>query len=102
MDALQTILPRALAELLRHGPLSQGKLELAWRTAVGDGLSRVTTVRLQPDGVVDVLPADARWHRELKRSSNMILARLNSLLGPNAVTRLVLQGGPSEEPRRRR
>ena len=102
MDALQTILPRALAELLRQGPMSQGKLEVAWRTAVGDGLSRVTTVRLQPDGVVEVLPADARWHLALKRSSHVILARLKTLLGPDAVTRLALQGGRAEKSRDRR
>lgn len=102
MDALQTIIPRALTELFRHGPMSQGKLELAWRTAVGDGLGRVTTVRLQPDGVVDVIPADARWHQELKRSSGVILSRLKTLLGPDAVTRLSLLGGPPEKSRRRR
>jgi predicted nucleic acid-binding Zn ribbon protein len=102
MDALQTILPRALAELLRQGPMSQGKLEVAWRTAVGDGLSRVTTVRLQSDGVVEVLPADVRWHQALKRSSHVILARLKTLLGPDAVTRLSLQGGPAEKSRYRK
>ena len=51
MDPLQAIVPRALTELLRLGPMSQGKLEVAWRAAVGDALSRVTTVRLQPHGV---------------------------------------------------
>jgi len=48
---------------------------------VGDGLRRVTTVRLRPNGLIEVLPADARWHRELKRSSRMILTRLQGLLG---------------------
>lgn len=102
MDALQTIIPRALTELFRHGPMSQSKLELAWRAAVGNGLSRVTTVRLQPDGVVDVIPSDARWHRELKRSSGVILSRLKTLLGPEAVTRLSLLDGSTEGSRRRR
>ena len=80
-----------LTELFRQGPMSQGKLEVAWRVAVGDALTRVTTVRLQPDGVVEVQPADQRWHKELKRSSSMILTRLIGLLGTDSVTRIVVK-----------
>jgi hypothetical protein len=88
MDAIQTVVPRALAELFRRGPMSQGKLEAAWRVAVGDALCRVSTVHLQPDATVDVHPTDPRWQKELKRSSSVILARLNTLLGAGAITRL--------------
>jgi len=91
MDALHTLVPRALTELFRHGPMSQGKLEVAWRVAVGDALCRVSTVTLQPDGSVDVRPSDQRWQKELRRSSPMILSRLHTLLGPDAVTRLVVK-----------
>jgi hypothetical protein len=91
MDPITTVVPRALTELFRVGPLSQGKLELAWRVAVGDALSRISSARLQADGVVEVHAADQRWHAELKRSSSMILARLNRLLGSEAVTRLVVK-----------
>jgi predicted nucleic acid-binding Zn ribbon protein len=91
MDSINSVVPRALTELFRVGPLSQGKLEMAWRVAVGDALSRVTTVRLQADGVVDVHPADQRWHTEVRRSSSIILGRLNTLLGTRAVTRLVVK-----------
>jgi hypothetical protein len=91
MEAIHTVVPRALTELFRHGPMSQGKLDVAWRVAVGDALCRVSTVRLQPDGSVEVHPADRRWHKELKRSSSMILTRLKALLGADAVTRLVVK-----------
>jgi hypothetical protein len=91
MDSLHTVVPRALTALFRAGPLSQGKLELAWRVAVGDALSRVTTVHLQGDGGVEVRTADARWQKELKRSAAMVVTRLNTLLGSNAVTRLVVK-----------
>jgi hypothetical protein len=91
MESLQTVVPRALAVLFRCGPMSQGKLEVAWRMVVGDALCRVTTVRLQPDGSVDVHPADQRWHKELKRSSAVILERLNSLLGVDALKRIVVR-----------
>ncbi len=88
MDSLHSVVPRALTELFRQGPMSQGKLEVAWRVAVGDALARVTTVRLQPDGVVEVQPADQRWNKELKRSSTMILTRLIGLLGDGRVSRV--------------
>ena len=91
MDSLNTVVPRALTELFRNGPMSQGKLDVAWRVAVGDALFRVTSVRLQADGAVEVHSADQRWHKELKRSSSMILIRLNTLLGTDAVPRLVVK-----------
>jgi hypothetical protein len=94
MDALQTVVPRALTELFRNGPMSQGKLDVAWRVAVGDALSRVSQVRLQPDRSVEVHPADQRWYRELKRASPMILDKLHALLGKTAVIRLVIVQGP--------
>ena len=91
MDSLRSVVPRALTELFRQGPLSQGKLEVAWRVAVGDGIARVTAVRLQPDGVVDVHTNDQRWTKELRRSSSMILTRLVSLLGTGSITRIVVK-----------
>ena len=91
MDSLHSVVPRALTELFRQGPMSQGKLEVAWRVAVGDGIARVTKVRLQPEGVVEVTPADSRWDKELKRSSSMILTRLIGLLGAGSITRIVVR-----------
>jgi hypothetical protein len=91
MDSLHSVVPRVLTELFRHGPMSQGKLEAAWRFAVGEALTRVTTVRLQPDGVVEVRPVDQRWNKELKRSSSMILTRLLGILGPDSVSRIVVK-----------
>ena len=91
MDSLHSVVPRALAAMFRVGPMSQGKLEVAWHVAVGDSLSRVSRVRLQPDGSVEVHAADQRWHKELKRSSTMILTRLQGLLGPGAIDRLVVK-----------
>ena len=91
MNSLHSVVPGALTELFRQGPMSQGKLEVAWRVAVGDAIARVTAVHLQPDGVVEVQPADQRWHKELKRSSSMILTRLIGLLGPDNVRRIVVR-----------
>jgi hypothetical protein len=91
MHSLHSVVPRALTELFRQGPMSQGKLEVAWRVAVGDALTRVTTVRLQAGGVVEVQPVDQRWSKELTRSASMILTRLIGLLGAGSVTRIVVK-----------
>ena len=91
MVSLHSVVPGALTELFRRGAMSQGKLEVAWRVAVGDALARVTTVRLQGGGVVEVQAADPRWSAELKRSSSMILTRLSGLLGAHSVTHVVVK-----------
>jgi hypothetical protein len=84
-------MPRVLTALFKRGPMSQGKLEVAWRASVGDALSRVSTVRLQEDGSVEVQAADQRWRKELRRSTPMILSRLNALLGAGAVKRISIK-----------
>ena len=71
--------------------MSQGKLEVAWRVAVGDALARVSTARLRGGGGVEVQAADPRWSAELKRSSSLILTRLSGLLGPQSVTALIVK-----------
>jgi hypothetical protein len=91
MKSLHSVVPSALTALFRQGPMSQGKLEVAWRVAVGDGLARVTTVRLQLEGTVEVHTADQRWNKELTRSSSMILTRLIGLLGADSVRRIVVK-----------
>ena len=91
MQPLQSIAPSVLTMLLRDGAMSQGKLEIAWRAAVGDALNRATAVKLEPDGVISIHSADPRWKRELLRSSTVILSRLQALLGPASVRRLSIQ-----------
>ena len=87
MRPLSQALPGAVAELLRGVPTSAGKVSFAWRVAVGSGVERVSSVRLDaPTLLVDV--TDQRWAREIARSSPIILARLQTLLGREAVTRI--------------
>ncbi len=88
MDPLHAVLPSVLSDLLKKGPVSPGKLELAWQAAVGSTLARVTQVRLGAPSVLLVAVADERWQREVKRSTKMILARLRALLGDAVITRL--------------
>jgi len=82
---LNSALPGALAELLRGAPLSPGKVSFAWRAAVGPALERETSVRLESATLI-VDAASKQWAREIRRSSSLILMRLQTLLGAEAVT----------------
>lgn len=82
---LTSALPGALSELLKDAPLSPGKVSFAWRAAVGPALERETAVRLEA-GTLIVDAASAQWAREVRRSSFVILTRLQSLLGAGTVT----------------
>ena len=87
MRPLTQALPGAVTELLRGVPTSDGKVSFAWRVAVGTGVERVSSVRLDARTLlVDV--TDQRWAREITRSSPVILARLQTLLGREVVTRI--------------
>lgn len=83
-------MPAALRDLLRDAPLSPGKVAFAWRAAVGSSLERATSVRLE-EGTLIVEAASAQWARELSRSSDLILARMQALVGADTVTRLQIR-----------
>jgi predicted nucleic acid-binding Zn ribbon protein len=87
---LNSALPGALAELLRGTPLSPGKVSFAWRAAVGPALERETSVRLE-GGTLIVDAASRQWAREVRRSSSIILARLQKLLGADAVSEITVR-----------
>jgi predicted nucleic acid-binding Zn ribbon protein len=82
------VIPGVLAEVIRKAPLCPEKVDFAWRSAVGPALGRVTTVHLADNGVLQVKAADAHWAREVKRSSRLILKRLDALLGEGVVARI--------------
>ena len=81
-------IPAVLAQVLKKAPLCPEKVEFAWRAAVGPAVARVTRVRLDDDGVLHVTSSEAHWPTEVKRSSKLILARLETLLGPGIITRI--------------
>jgi len=92
MKRLTHAVPGALMELLRGAPLSDGKVTFAWNAAVGPALERVTTVKLERT-VLIVDAASAQWSRELDRLRDVILARLQSLLGKDAVSSIIIRAG---------
>jgi predicted nucleic acid-binding Zn ribbon protein len=80
-------MPGALVDLLRGSPLSDGKVTFAWKAAVGPAIERVTNVKLERK-VLLVETASAQWSQEVMRSSPVILRRLQSLLGTDALERI--------------
>ncbi len=90
MHPLQQALPSVVAELLAAAPLSPGKVAFAWKAVVGTAVERATEVRLE-HGVLVIEPASRQWARELNRSRDVILARLQRLLGADAVKSIVVR-----------
>jgi hypothetical protein len=99
MQPISRAVPGALAELLRSAPLSPGKVQFAWKTAVGPALHRVTAVRLE-DGRLVVDAASAEWARAVSRTSHIILPRLQSLLGRNVVRQIDVRGSSAWRPKK--
>lgn len=91
MIPIQTFSSGVLAEIIRRQPASNGRTRFAWQLAVGPALARVTTVELA-EGLLTVRCADPRWARELVRAREVVLGRLQQLLGADAVQRLAVNG----------
>ena len=106
MIPIQSVVPGALAAVLKQAPLSPEKVEFAWRMAVGPALANVTSVELR-DAVLLVTARDRTWQREVRRATPLILSRLAGVLG-DTVSRLdvtAAAGRPADESgsaRRRR
>jgi len=90
MQPLHNALPAVVADLLRDAPLSPGKVNFAWRAAVGPAFERVTSVRLEGRTLL-VQATTAQWARELARSREVILGRLRGFLGPDVVAEMVIK-----------
>jgi hypothetical protein len=81
---VQNIATSVLAELIRRQPASKERTAFAWSVAVGPALTRATTVELR-SARLWVTARDPRWAREVERARDTILARVQLLLGKDAV-----------------
>jgi predicted nucleic acid-binding Zn ribbon protein len=90
MQPIAQVMPRAIAAIVRQAPLSPGKVEFAWRSAVGTAVARASAVRLE--GTVLLVDAQsAQWASAIMRSSAIILSRLQAVLGSDAVHEIRLR-----------
>lgn len=87
MIAVHSLLPAGLAEALRKAPLSDEKVALAWRIAVGPAMDHASHAVLD-GGVLLVSVSRAEWQREIRRSSSLIRSRLDAFLGDGVVRSL--------------
>jgi len=87
MLSIQTFAAGVLAQIVRRQPPSPARTSFAWQLAVGPALARVTSVELE-GGTLRVWSTDARWLKEIDRARAGILPKLQSLLGPDAVTKI--------------
>ena len=94
MRPIHHAVPGALVELLRGTPLSPGKVGFAWRAAVGPAVERVTSVKLA-GRVLVVETSGPQWAREVTRSADVILTRLQTLLGKDTVTSITVRTPPT-------
>src|SRR5436189_5862405 len=85
MIPVQQVMPAALASVLRRAPLTPEKVAFAWRTAVGAAIDRVSDVELRSHTLLVTVKGDV-WRQEIERSSALIRARLDTVLGAGVVT----------------
>lgn len=90
MQPIAQVLPRALAEIVRQAPLSHGKVDFAWKSAVGPAMARVSAVRLE-DGLLIVEAQTAAWGAAIMRATPVIMSRLQLLLGAETVQAMRLR-----------
>jgi predicted nucleic acid-binding Zn ribbon protein len=87
MRSIQNLAGGVLAEVLQRQPPSPARTSFAWQLAVGPALARVTSVDLAGT-TLRVSAADARWLREIQRAREVILPKMQQLLGADAVTKI--------------
>jgi hypothetical protein len=90
MEPLSHTIPAAVAGIVRNAPLSPGKVQFSWSSVVGAAVARVTAVRLEGTTLL-VDTRSPEWAREMRRSSPVILRRLQSLLGTDALKGIVVR-----------
>lgn len=82
------VIPGVVEEVLRKAPLTPEKVAFAWRMSVGPAIGKVTSVRLDSDGLLHVRCETAAWVAAVRKSSSLIRRRLDALLGAGAVKAL--------------
>jgi len=80
VEPFQSFSAAVLADVIRRQPPSSARTAFAWSVAAGPAMARAASVEAR-NGVLVVSPKDARWAREIERSSATLLSRVQTLLG---------------------
>ncbi|HEY7475911.1 MAG TPA: DciA family protein [Vicinamibacterales bacterium] len=91
MQPLRTASTRALQFLLNDQPVTAAKVTFAWQVAAGPAMARATSLAWSDDGLLRVRTRDGAWRREVARARPMIAQRLELLLGPGVVRKIVVE-----------
>ncbi|HEX7280563.1 MAG TPA: DUF721 domain-containing protein [Vicinamibacterales bacterium] len=79
------VMPAVLADVIRKAPLTDEKVQFAWRLAVGPALDKATTVRLATNGTLYVKAEAPAWNDAIGKSLGIIRSRLAHFLGETTV-----------------
>ena len=90
MEPLSTTVSAVLRRVLEAQPTTPAKIAFAWRMSAGPALGRATTIEWR-DGVVRVRADGEAWKREVRVARGMLLRRMQDLLGPEVVARIVIE-----------
>jgi hypothetical protein len=91
MLPLRSASTRALQSLLNDQPVTAAKVVFAWQIAAGPALSRATALAWSDEGTLRVRARDGAWRNEVARARAMIAQRLEQLLGPGVVKKIVIE-----------
>ena len=83
-------MPAVLADVIRKAPLTDEKVQFAWRLAVGPALDKATTVRLAANGTLYVKAEAPAWNDAIGKSLGIIRSRLAHFLGETTINRIDL------------
>ena len=82
------VLPAVIADVVRKAPLTDAKVQFAWRLAVGPTIDKSTRVRLADDGTLYVSAESPAWNDSVRASIGMIRSRLAHYLGDATIKRI--------------
>jgi hypothetical protein len=89
MQPFQSFAAGVLASVIRRQPPSPARTAFAWTVAAGPAMARAATGEAR-DGVLVITAKDARWTREIARACDVILPRVQQLLGPDAISSITI------------
>ena len=92
MEPLHVSASNAVWRALSQQPASAGKVKFAWQLAAGPALSRAGVPRWSENGTLRIRAKSQEWKREIERARPLLRDRLSQMLGPDVVTRIVVEG----------